>query len=94
MATSENNSTPLLQQQAHDLQSSESTEMDAACEVIGQLMEPCEKCGKIANGARLILPTDWEMPLCEECHNDSESLIAWFVSELEAAVSDQERATA
>jgi hypothetical protein len=94
MATSENNSIPSLQQQAHDPQSSESTEMDAACEVIGQLMEPCEKCGKIANGGRLILPTDWEMPLCEECHNDSESLIAWFASELEAAMSDQGEATA
>lgn len=93
MATPENNSTHSLQQQAHDPQSSESTEMDAACEVINYLMEPCEKCGKIANGARLVLPTDWEMPLCEECHSDNESLIAWFASELEAAMSEHEEAT-
>jgi hypothetical protein len=67
-----------------------STEIDQACEVIEQLMEPCEKCGKIAEGARLMLPADVEITLCQECYGDTESLKCWFAIELEKAISESD----
>ncbi len=61
-------------------------ELEQALGSISSLMEPCEKCGKIVSGARLCLPTGWEMPLCFNCHQDSSGFVKWFESELEAAI--------
>ena len=55
-----------------------------------QAIAPCEKCGNLTYGGRLILPTGWEMPLCQACYTDKESLVEWFASELDAAVSESE----
>ncbi len=64
------------------------SEMDQACAAIEQLMEPCEKCGKSAMGGRLTLPADVEIILCQQCHDDTDSLTEWLAVELEKAISE------
>lgn len=65
---------------------SESDEMQAACEVIEELMRPCEKCGKTARGGRWSLLPDAELVLCQECYADQDGLSIWFEQELESAM--------
>jgi hypothetical protein len=58
-------------------------ELDGAFEVIETLMEPCEKCGKIARGGRWYLPNEQPedgMPICSECYEDKEGFQEWFLA--------------
>ncbi len=63
------------------------SELDAAFKVMEELMEPCEKCGKVARGGRWCVPGDEDgMPICQECWEDRDSFAKWFEAELEKAV--------
>lgn len=66
------------------------SELDEAFSVIEELLEPCEKCGKVAKGGRMTFPTGDDMSLCEECHEDIEGFTTWFEAELEKAVKESD----